>query len=76
MSSFPLLGGTTIGAGVTTGAGVVLVGATTGEGVRGDTGCSKMAPIKMGSETTSVPGEVLVVMEHVISVSSSSAIIR
>ena len=48
---------------MTTGAGVVIVGATTGEGVGGDTGGSKMDPIKSGSETTS-PLDV-VVMEHV-----------
>ena len=59
---------------MTTGAGVVIVGVTTGEGVGGDAGGSKMVPIKSGSETTS-PLDV-VVMEHVRSVSSSSAVMK
>lgn len=71
--------GVTTGAGVvsvgaTTGAGVLIVGATTGEGVGGETGGSKMVPMKSGSETTSPLDAV--VMEHVSSVSSSSAVMR
>ena len=42
---------------------MVIVGAVTGEGVGGDTGGSKMDPMKSGLETT--PPLDVVVMEHV-----------